>query len=80
MSDVTLDLTKLTGLVTIAQVQSAYRARRSETGQHSTAVMLTPVQLGAMLASAEQRQFMNIRAVGAGYEILGLAIELARDE
>jgi hypothetical protein len=76
MSDTTLDLTKLAGPVTIAQVQSAYRAQRSATGQHATSVMLTPGQLDVMLASPEQRRFLSTKAPGAGYEILGLAVEL----
>ena len=77
MSDTTLDLTQSAQPVTIAAIRSAYGVQRSATGQHATAVRLTPAQLDAMLASPDQREYTHIQAVGTGYEILGLPVELA---
>lgn len=78
MSNQQLDFTKFPGPVTIAQIQSAYRDQRCATGQHPDAVKLTAAQFESMLTSMEQVRFKQIKREAAGYEILGLPIELAQ--
>lgn len=78
MSNHQLDFTKYDRPVTIAEIQSAYRDQRCATGQHPDAVKVTSAQFESMLTSMEQIRFKQIKKEAAGYEILGLPIELAQ--